>query len=283
MLRGPLARALAVRTATHVSFPHRGEDVVAVVASAKELRTFTKGRPIRFRVAGTTRAEAWKIAERTRAAASDVVNDPRESTWEVFVAEGAGERIVELVPRGWDDRRFAYRTETVPASSHPSLAAAIALVAPRRADDVVWDPFAGAGAELVERARLGPYARLVGTDLDPKAVRAARTNLANAGVKGALIEEADALSFVLQPGPSLIVSNPPMGRRVQRGTHKDVLERFVDRAAQVLVPGGHLVWTMPELRKFDMRASRAGLTLERSWTIDMGGFEADLAVYRKRS
>lgn len=280
MLRGPLSRALAVRTATHVSFPHRAKDIVDVVATAPELRTFTKGRPIRFRVAGTTRAEAWKIAERTRAIADDVVNDPRASTLEVFVDEVAGEGVVHLVPRGYEDQRFTYRTELVPASSHPTIAAAIALVAPRKAMDVVWDPFVGAGAELVERARLGPYARLVGTDIDPKAVHAARTNLANAGVKGALIEESDALAYDVRP--TLILTNPPMGRRVQRGTHRDVLERFVERAAEVLTPGGHLVWTVPEPKKIEARARRAGLSLERSWSVDMGGFEADLAVYRKR-
>jgi predicted RNA methylase len=274
MLRGPLSRALAVRTATHVSFPHRAKDVVEVVASAPELRVFTKGRPIRFRVAGTTRAEAWKIAERTRAAADDVVNDPRASTWEVFVENG----VVELVPRGYEDRRFSYRTELVAASSHPTIAAAIALVAPRKANDIVWDPFVGAGAELVERARLGPYARLIGTDIDPNAVEAARKNLANAGVKDWVIEEADALELDVKP--TLILSNPPMGRRIQRGTHKDVLERFVERAAAVLEPGGHLVWTVPEAKKIEPKARRAGLSLLRSWTIDMGGFQADLAVYK---
>lgn len=279
-LRGPLSRALAVRTATHVSFPHRGTDVVAVITAADELRVFTKGRPIRFRVAGQTRAEAWRIAEATRAASDEVVNDPRASTWEVFASGG----VVELVPRGYVDRRFEYRKELVPASSHPAIAAAIALVAPRKASDVVWDPFVGAGAELVERARLGPYARLLGTDLDVKGVRAARTNLAAAGIVGALIEEADALTYAanLRGQVTLILTNPPMGRRVQRGTHKDVLEAFVDRAAETLVPGGHLVWTVPEPKKIELRARKAGLSLERSWSIDMGGFEADLAVYRKR-
>jgi predicted RNA methylase len=276
-LRGPLSRALAVRTATHVSFPHHGEDIVEVVSKAAELRTFTKGRPIRFRVAGTTRAEAWKVAERTRAAADDLVNDPRASTWEVSAKNG----VVELVPRGYEDQRFTYRTEMVAASSHPTIAAAIALVAPRKAIDIVWDPFVGAGAELVERARLGPYARLIGTDIDPDAVKAAQRNLANAGLRDTSVEEADALTYDFgDMRPTLILTNPPMGRRVQRGTHKDVLERFVDRAAAVLAPGGHLVWTVPEPKKIEARARRAGLSLQRAWTIDMGGFQADLAVYK---
>jgi hypothetical protein len=71
-----------------------------------------------------------------------------------------------------------------------------------------------------------------------------------------------------------------MGRRIQRGTHADLLERFVERAAAVLEPGGHLVWTVPEAKKIEAKARRVGLSLQRSWTIDMGGFQADLAVYK---
>jgi hypothetical protein len=74
-----------------------------------------------------------------------------------------------------------------------------------------------------------------------------------------------------------------MGRRVQRGSHTDLLGRFVDHAAKVLVPGGALVWTVPEPRALNERASRAGLSLERAWTVDMGGFPASLSVFRRRS
>ena len=32
-------------------------------------------------------------------------------------------------------------------------------------NDLVWDPFVGSGTELCERALLGPYRALVGSDL----------------------------------------------------------------------------------------------------------------------
>ena len=73
-----------------------------------------------------------------------------------------------------------------------------------------------------------------------------------------------------------------MGRRVQRGTHGELLERFVDHAARVLVPGGVLVWAAPDPRKLQARAEKAGLVLERAFTVDMGGFPAELSVHRKR-
>ena len=295
-LEGPLSRALDVRTALHPSFPLApraiapdvAEAVVDVITSPDALaifRTFTKGA-IRFRVAfakgGHRRADAWRIAELVRAKNKELVNDPTDSTWEVIADEREGHVHVELVPRGYEDTRFAYRKELVPASSHPTLAAAIARAAPRTEDDVVWDPFAGAGAELVERAYLGPYAELVGTDIDDDALRAARANVRAASLSRARIEKGDATKFVPPNPPTLILTNPPMGRRLHRGTHGDVLERFVQHAAEVLAPGGTLVWTVPEPKKIRPAAKRAGLELERWWVVDMGGFPAELSVYGKR-
>ena len=76
----------------------------------------------------------------------ELVNDPTASLWEAVVVEKP--RVaVEVWPRGLGDPRFAYRRAYVPASSHPTLAAALARVGGVRADDVVWDPFVGAGTE----------------------------------------------------------------------------------------------------------------------------------------
>ncbi|MBX3228564.1 MAG: methyltransferase [Labilithrix sp.] len=296
-LAGPLAEALAIRTAAEIAFPLADRevedlpsDVADALASEEALaifRAFTSTKaPIRFRVAlargGHQRALVWKIAEATRARTKELVNDPKESTWEVAV-DVAGSRLrIELVPRGFVDPRFSYREDVVPASSHPTIAAALARVAPRRDDDVVWDPFAGAGAELIERAKLGPYARLFGTDIESAAVAAARANARRAGVSRILVERGDALDPLVPPdGVTTIITNPPMGRRVQRGTHAELLERFVDRAAEVLVPGGALVWIVPEPQRLRARAAEAGFVLESATSLDMSGFSAELSVYVK--
>lgn len=299
-LKGPLSEALSVRTATHVGFAlaavERSEDLAAditrVVSSNEALavfRTFTTRSgtdvPIRFRIVfargGHRRAIVWRTAELVQAARRELLNDPTESTWEVIVDEVGSKLFLELVPRAYRDERFAYRQDMVAASSHPTIAAALALVAPRRDDDVVWDPFTGAGAELVERARLGKYSRLVGTDVDARAIAAARANLRRAGVEDAALSTADACAFSPE-GVTLIVTNPPMGRRVHRGTHADLLERFVTRAADVLVPGGALVWIVPEPRAIRARAEAVGLVLARANSVDMGGFSAELSVYQKK-
>lgn len=299
-LVGPLAGAAAIRTATHfgialdpVPVAAEGQiaEAVAEAVTGKRamtlLRTFTKteGSPIRFRLAwargGHRRALTWRVAELVAAATKELINDPTESTWEIVVDDLPDRVAIELVPRGFVDERFLYRTSTVAASSHPTIAAALARLAPLRPDDVVWDPFVGAGAELVERARLGPYASLLGTDLDRAALDAARENLAAAGVT-AQLELADGTTY--EPRRvTAIITNPPMGRRVQRGSHAELLDRFVDHAAAVLVNNGVLVWAAPEPRRLLARAERAGLVLERAVTVDMGGFPAELSVFRKRA
>jgi predicted RNA methylase len=303
-LEGALSRATAVRTALHFGFPLdpvtvRGDELAEAIVRAITdpraltiLRTFTRTdagaettAPIRFRLAwthgGHRRALAWRCAELVSAATKELVNDPTESTWEIVVDEQPGRVSLELVPRGFTDERFTYRTATVPASSHPTIAAALVRLVPPRPDDVVWDPFVGAGAELVERARLGPYKSLRGTDVEPAALEASRENLARAGIDDATLVLADALTHEPR-GVTMIVTNPPMGRRVQRGTHGELLERFVDHAAKVLVPGGVLVWAAPDPRKLHARAERAGLVLDHAFTVDMGGFPAELSVHRKR-
>jgi len=298
-LDAPLAKALEIRTATHVGFPlasfDKGEDLAVDITAALEspaamaiFRAFTSkpdGAPIRFRIelarGGHQRSVVWRVAERVRAG-RELLNDPKASPWEVVVEDAGPKLKMELVPRGYRDERFVHRERLVPASSHPSIAAALARVAPRSKDDVVWDPFAGAGAELVERARLGPYARLIGTDIDPNAVEAARSNLERAAVANATVDEGDACGHAPE-GVTLILTNPPMGRRVHRGSHVDLLERFVSHAARVLVPGGALVWLVPEPRRIRERAETAGLVVERAFTVDMGGFSAELAVYVKRA
>lgn len=244
---------------------------------------WTRGTP-RFRVelagAGHRRSEAWAIARAVRRRSPEIVNDPRGASWEVVVQRRAPEPYVVLVPRGFDDPRFAYRCRDVPAASHPTIAAALARAASVRDDDVVWDPFVGSGLELVERARLGAYRRLVGTDIDPRALDAARENLRAARVTAEL-SLADATAHRVS-GVTLILTNPPMGRRVAR--ERDLgrlLEAFLRHAARTLTARGRLVWLSPLPALTREVAIAVGLTPQAGPPVDMGGFETELQTLRK--
>ncbi|MCY1061364.1 HEAT repeat domain-containing protein [Nannocystis sp. SCPEA4] len=307
-LRGPLRELLAVRLWTEVGLPlqplSRGTDLPVAIAelltspdARLTFNTYTKGQP-RYRLAwargGPRRALVWQVAAAAAERWPELVNDPRETTWEVVVDDGDPLRA-ELRPRRWGatspsdgedtstlefaDPRFAYRSGDVPAASHPTIAAALARLAEVRADDVVWDPFVGSGLELCERGLLGPCAALLGTDLDSRALAVAATNLRNAGLT-ATLTEADATTH-RAAGVTLVITNPPMGRRVHRGDVGPLLTAFVANAAAVLAPGGRLAWISPLPRTTDPAAQAAGLVLRRSLTLDMGGFTGQLQRWDK--
>jgi 23S rRNA G2445 N2-methylase RlmL len=248
--------------------------------------SFTRG-PVRFRLSfaqgGHRRALVWKISGALAAnpQTSWLVNDATDAPWEATVREegepGEGFVHVELRPRALTDTRFAYRTGDVPAASHPPLAAALARVAGVREDDVVWDPFVGSGTELVERAKLGPYARLIGSDRDAAAVEVARQNVQMANVDRVTLLRADVFERTPE-GVTVILTNPPMGRRVTGDLDlSTLLDRFILTAASVLKkPGSRLVWISPQPKRTRGRAEAEGLKLARALMVDMGGFDAEI-------
>jgi 23S rRNA G2445 N2-methylase RlmL len=292
--RGTFGALLALRTALDfgVEVPLTGasaDRLESRVLGALEqpdaeraVRAWTTGRA-RFRLAfsegGHQRDKVWKVAAAIAQRVSWFHNDPHESTWEVIV--DTARSSLELRPRRFDDPRFAYRAKDVPAASHPTLAAALARVAGARSDDIVWDPFVGSGLELIERARLGPYRELHGSDLDARALAAARENAERANLNDIVFQQGDALRQRI-PGVSLIITNPPMGRRVARdGNLGSLLDAFLQHAATSLQAGGRLVWLSPLPDRTAASARRAGFRVTRHGSVDMGGFGAELQLLER--
>ncbi|MEO6575729.1 MAG: methyltransferase, partial [Polyangiaceae bacterium] len=298
-LSGPLDGAFVARTALEFALvlppiklpkaaaPAVVTDAVAEALASADARlvfdTWTRGQ-VRYRLAwakgGHRRADVWRVAKRVSELAPELVNDPTESTWEVLVTESPEKLRIEISPRKLEDPRFTYRLKDVPAASHPTLAAALARIAGTRAEDVVWDPFVGSATDLVERAKLGPYRELHGSDIDASALDAARANLALAGIQAELTV-ADACTHAPR-GVTLILTNPPMGHRVLRHANlAELLERFIQHAATTLQPGGRMVWISPMGERTKAWAHATGLGLELAHDVDMGGFTAQIQVLRK--
>jgi predicted RNA methylase len=292
---GTLRELLRARTALDVALvieldPGIADPIerIAVALTSREtlsrVACWTEGLP-RFRVAwddgGHHRASAWALAEAVRRRTRELVNDSHGALWTLRArSDGAGQ--LQLVPRLDPDPRFLYRVRQVPAASHPTIAAALARVAGVQPDEVVWDPFVGSGLELVERARLGPVRELWGSDIDAQAIAAARANLDAAGCAAHLVQSS-ALELA-PPGVSLIITNPPMGRRVARdGSLAPLLESFVRHAATVLRPSGRLVWLSPLGKLTERVAREAGLQVRSDAEVDLGGFSAVLQVFTRRT
>jgi tRNA G10 N-methylase Trm11 len=191
---------------------------------------------------------------------------------------------VELRPRLSPDPRFHYRERDVPAASHPPLAACMARVAGRVEDDIVWDPFCGSGLELIERTLLGGAQRIYGTDLSSAAAAIARKNFASAHGESVAAQFmcADFHDFAKIEGlgensVTLIITNPPMGRRVRVRNLRQLMEDLFSVAGKALRPGGRLVFANP----IKMESPEASLRLKLRQTVDLGGFDCRLEMYVK--
>jgi predicted RNA methylase len=296
----PLRDVLRARTFVDIGFPLRPEpvqsgDVAAAVVRAltsepalEIFATFTRG-PIRYRLdwrqGGRRRGTTYDVAARVRRARPELVNDPTDALWEAVVSMGkqdAGDVArMELWPRGLVDDRFSYRHVVLPASSHPTVAAALARVAGVDGRDVVWDPFVGAGTELVERALLGPYAELHGSDTDERALDAALENLRAASVVRFRLAKGDARTCGPPMQPSLVITNPPFGRRVlARDAIQPLLGAMLENVAARLVAGGRLVWVSPMPRATREMAHEAGFSLTKSIAVDHGGVPVEIQELR---
>ncbi|HEY0482534.1 MAG TPA: methyltransferase [Kofleriaceae bacterium] len=284
----PLASLFASRlwATLAIPFPLAAGDLAAAITQTLTappllglLRAWTEGT-IRWRLGfahGHKRAVVWRVARDVTAAVPALVNDPTATTWDVVVDDET--RTLALEPRRLDDPRFAYRVADIPAASHPTVAAALAWLGEARPADRVWDPFCGSGLELIERARRGPLRSLLGTDLDPAALDAARANLAAAGLTAELVA-ADARSHA--PGKvDLILTNPPLGSRVQLDAAA-LLVAALPNLARGLAPHGRLVWITPSPRRTTPAAEQLGLTCTRRHPVDLGGVRGQLERWDRR-
>ena len=147
---------------------------------------------------------------------------------------------------------------------------------------MVWDPFCGSGLELVERGLMGGVSRLCGTDLSAGAIAACRTNLAAADLGAIRIDlrTTDFRQFVLRGGlapgsVSLVITNPPLGRRVRIPNLRQLIRDLFEMSARVLRPGGRLVCINP----IELEQLPPGLERVHRSQVDLGGFDCWMERY----
>ena len=261
--------------------------VITSPLSRRILETFTEGS-IRYRLdfvdKGHQRGAVRLLANRAYAMCPEILNDARSAPWTIAIHPAARGSSVELSPRLTPDPRFPYRHADVPAASHPPLAACMARLAGRRENEIVWDPFCGSGLELIERALLGGVRVICGTDRSADAIAITRKNFAAANVKsvGANFSCCDFRDFAAVEGlgpntATLIITNPPMGKRVPIANLRGLIEDLFSVAAEVLQPGGRLVFANP----LHTESANRTLKLQSRQVVDFGGFDCRLEKYLK--
>lgn len=202
------------------------------------LRQLSEKTPTwRLHLPHASRGELLDYVRAAQQAAPDLPNSPERAVWELRPTSDG----LEMLPRFWPDPRFKYLQASIPAMTHPPLAAALAALSEPNADDVVWDPFCGAGTELAERAKAGPYKRLIGSDRDASAISAARRNLH--GIERIELLVGDALKLKV-PGVNVVLTNPPYGRKVQGGNTEVLIRQLLVNFTRTM-PRGRIVLCSP--------------------------------------
>jgi SAM-dependent methyltransferase len=263
--------------------------VITSPLSQSVLATFTEGS-VRYRLEfvskGHQRGAVRLLANRAYAMCPGILNDPKSAPWSMDLFPTGRGISVELRPKLTPDPRFTYREDDIRAASHPPLAACMARLAGRISPEIVWDPFCGSGLELVERALLGGVQRIYGTDISPDAIAISRANSAAAQVKAVQWKFAccDFRDYATVEGlgpksVTLMITNPPMGRRIRVPDLRGLLRDLFAVAAKVLKPGGRLIFANP-LRIEPLDPS---LKLKYRKVIDLGGFNCRLEMYLKRA
>lgn len=261
--------------------------LIASPLSQRLLGALTEGA-MRYRLdfvaRGHQRGAVRDIANRAYTLCPQILNDAREAPWAIDIHPTPNGDSVELRPRISPDPRHVWRLEDVAAASHPPLAACMARLAGRQENEAVWDPFCGSGLELIERTLLGGVRRVFGSDLSAQAIAIARRNFVAArpgpvAVRFACCDFRDFTAIEKLPPRSLtlIITNPPLGRRVPIRNLRGLFDDIFAVAAAELAPGGRLVLTNP----FHMESPQPSLKLAARQIVDMGGFSCRMELYRK--
>ena len=122
----------------------------------------------------------------------------------------------------------------------------------------------------------GDY-RIVGSDLDPKAIEIARENAKRAGVDDVVhFEVADAMRFDRQTERGVIVTNPPYGERIMEKQEAEELYRGFGRALAAC-PG----WQLYLLSSHTEFERCFGKTADKKRKLYNGMIKCELYMYFK--
>lgn len=219
----------------------------------------------------------WAFAEALGREGCGVISDGRDSHWQLRLLKHDKKTLVAVVPKKFEDMRWQWRTDAskeVDGSSQSTIAAAIVALAAPRAGESIWDPFCGAGTELVIASQMtNGKAKLLGTDINPDAIKIAQETTKRLGVTAEL-RQSDALTITEKF--SIVLTNPPFGMRTARGEARGILESFFGKIRMRLLSGGRFVLLSNAPAGTAQWGKAAGLKLVESIPVRLGGMSCEL-------
>jgi tRNA (guanine6-N2)-methyltransferase len=206
----------------------------------------------RFRVisrqvgrASYRRSDAQHAVERAIAGRQDhrwqLVDEGGLEFWLTMWPE-AGEAVLAVRLSDANTRHRGLIHEHLPASLRPSAAAALVWLTRPRPGDTFLDPMCGSATVLIERALAGRYQRLIGGDIDERALAAARRNVGSR-YQPIDLHEWDAQQLPLDAGSiTACAVNLPFGTQVgSTAENRQLYPALAREIARVMQPGGRWV------------------------------------------
>ncbi len=250
------------------------------------------GRRLRFRVIARQSGEhEYRRIDLKRAAEHGII-ERGDHTWrldedaadvEFWITQVGAELLIAMRLSDERMRHREYKIAHRPGSLRPAIAASLAWLSEPADDDIVLDPFCGTGTVLIERAHLGRYRNLIGSDRDPAAIRAATENIGPRYKPIELHGDWDAASMPLADGSvTKIVTNLPWG--IKHGSHGENLRRYRDWIAEMnrmLAPGGRIVMLTSEWRLMRDLADRGAIAVRNVLRVTVLGIAASVYVCGK--
>ncbi|WP_158896353.1 TRM11 family SAM-dependent methyltransferase, partial [Amycolatopsis anabasis] len=267
----PVHEVLAARSRCVGAGALRGVDVSA---SFLGRRNYTRLNYTRFDledIVGESVGAVLGLPYRSRRGGN--VPPPGGLSWRVTVADDRALVALRLGERPL--HRRPYRRASRPGSLHPPLAAALVRIVRPPRGTVLLDPCCGTGTIPIEATRIDAGLRVVGGDVNPRAVAQAATNDSDTAVRWVV---ADAGRLPLPAGTvDLVVANPPWNRQVPfAGTLARQPTRFWSELRRVLRPGGRAVLLTTDAESHLTAAKRARFTTLDKRPISLSGAHPEI-------
>ncbi|HUA34022.1 MAG TPA: methyltransferase domain-containing protein [Candidatus Binataceae bacterium] len=207
-----------------------------------------------------------------------------EADVEFWATMNAGELVLEVRLTDERMRHREYKAAHRIAALRPSVAGALAWLSEPEESDVVLDPFCGTGTILIERAHLGRYAMLYGSDRDPAALEAARANV-GPRYKPIQLERWDAAALPIEPASvSKIVTNLPWGKTYgTHGENRRLYPKWFAEFSRVLRKDGRVVALTSEWRLMRELEERGIFKADKVFRVSILGASAAVYVGRNRA
>jgi tRNA (guanine6-N2)-methyltransferase len=243
-------------------------DVSSVLRSAATgvISAVRSDAPLRFRIApGVLESEVL------RAGLGELGWIEDGSDWSVNLVDGAVGWEAEIGPFHWS-RRFG-KFERLPWSTKPVVAEVLVRLAKLQPDDRVLDPFCGTGTLLAAAGSTGHPLTVLGSDIDPRAIAMARTNLGSRKLPAHLtVGSAEQLEHA-DSSIDRVIANLPFGKLV--GSHTGNTRLYpaaLREIARVLQPTGRAALLTDDKRLFEAAvAGTKSLKIVRRRVLTYGG------------